>query len=76
MSKETSRNKEEWEIILDCLADDLLRDRDFELQVHLDADPDKSRGVKEMMGISEDYYATIAYTPPSRAPKSELPQHC
>ncbi|MCZ6855039.1 MAG: hypothetical protein O7G86_14095 [Gammaproteobacteria bacterium] len=62
--KETSRNKEEWEIIVDCLADDVIRDRDFELQVHLDADPDKSRDVKEMMGISEEYYATVAYDPP------------
>jgi hypothetical protein len=62
--KETSRNKEEWEIIVECLADDVVGDRDFELQVHLDADPDKSHDVKEMMGISEDYYTAIAHEPP------------
>ena len=61
---ETSRNKEEWQIIVECLADDVIRDRDFELQLHLDADPDKSRGVKEMMGISEDYYTAVAHDPP------------
>ena len=62
--KETSRNKEDWEIVVDCLADDVLRDRDFELEIHLDADPDKSREVKDIMGISEDYYAAVAHEPP------------
>ncbi len=62
--KETSRNKEDWEIVVDCLADDLLRDRDFELEIHLDADPDKSREVKDIMGTSEDYYAAVAHDPP------------
>ena len=62
--KATSGNKDEWETIVDCLADDVMRDRDFELQLHLDADPDKSRGVKEMMGISEDYYTAVAHDPP------------
>ena len=33
-------------------------------QIHLDADPDKSRSVKEMMGISEDYYSAVAHDPP------------
>lgn len=50
---------------MDCLADDVIRDRDFELQLHLDADPDKSRNVKEMMGISENYYTAVAHDPPA-----------
>ncbi len=61
---ETSRDKEAWDIVVDCLADDVLRDRDFELQIHLDADPAKSRNVKDMMGISEDYYTAIPQDPP------------
>ena len=59
----SSRNKEEWEIIVDCLADDVIRDRDFEMQLHLDADPEKSRNVKQMMGISENYYTAVAHDP-------------
>jgi hypothetical protein len=62
--EETSRDKEEWQLVVECLADDVVGDRDFELQAHLDADPDKSRDVKEMMGIPEDYYAAVAYEPP------------
>ncbi len=59
-----SRDKDTWEVMVDCLADDIIGDRDFEMQVHLDADPEKSREVKEMMGISKDYYTTVAYDPP------------
>lgn len=62
--KETSHNLEAWEIVVDCLTDDVLRDRDFELQLHLDADPDKSREVKGWMGISAKYYSAVAYDPP------------
>jgi hypothetical protein len=61
---ETSRDKAEWELVVDCLVDNVLWDRDFELQVHLDADPDKSRDVKKKMGITEGYYSAVAHDPP------------
>jgi len=61
--KESSRNKEEWDVLVDNMADDVLRDRDFELGVHLDADPDASRKLKDFMGVSENYYTAVPHDP-------------
>ena len=54
--KETSRNKEDWEIVVDCLADDVLRDRDFELEIHLDADPDSGRQLQDFQRAPRALY--------------------
>jgi len=62
--KETSQNKEAWEALIDCLADEVLRDHDFELTDHLDADPDVSRAVKGYMGVSKTYYTAVPLDPP------------
>lgn len=64
LPRPTSRNKDEWEVAVECLADNVLRDRDFELGVHLDADPAESRKVKALMGVSENYYTAVPYDPP------------
>jgi hypothetical protein len=61
---ETNCDKEEWEMMVECLTDQVLRDRDFDLDVHLDADPDATRSLKQMVGISETYYTAVAHDPP------------
>jgi hypothetical protein len=62
--KETSENTEQWEALIESLADNVLQDRDFELIAHLDADPEVSRAVKGYMGVSETYYSAVPDDPP------------
>jgi hypothetical protein len=54
--EETGRDKAEWELVIDCLVDDVLWDRDFEIDSSLDADPDaagalSSRGSMSRGGV-------------------------
>ncbi len=61
---ETSNNKNHWELMVECLEGNVLWDADFEAQDRLDADPDTSRNLKLIMGISENYYTDVAHDPP------------
>ncbi len=61
---ETSNNKEDWELMIECLEGNVLWDADFEAQDRLDADPDTSRQLNEILGISDNYYTDVAYDPP------------
>jgi hypothetical protein len=47
----------EWDLALECLADRVLWDRDWELDELLDLPPDRARAVKHSLGISRDYFA-------------------
>jgi len=61
---ETSNNKDDWELMIECLEGNVLWDNDFEAQDRLDADPDTSSNLKQVMGISENYYTDVAHDPP------------
>jgi len=50
-----------WNDAIEFLADQILWDRDFELEeVFADHDPDKIKAIKQFMGINEDYFAVAA----------------
>ena len=54
----------EWHCLVDCLADRVLWDCDFEMEEHfLDADPDESRLLMERCRIPEGYFLHIASDP-------------
>jgi hypothetical protein len=55
---------EEWDILIQCLADDVLWDEDWEdVEDHLDADPETSRAAKKSLGIDKDYYVDVPPDP-------------
>lgn len=56
----TSNNRKEWEVLIDCLTDNSLWDRDFEIDEFLDASPEVSEMLKDHMGIDDDYYSAAA----------------
>ena len=61
---ETSNNKDDWEMMLECLEGNVLWDTDFEAQDRLDVDPDTSCNLNLVMGISDNYYTDVAHDPP------------
>ena len=61
---ETSRDREEWELLIECLEGAVLWDTDFEAQDRLDAAPDATGALDQFMGISDDYYTAVAHDPP------------
>lgn len=57
----------EWEILIECLEAGVLWDADWEGgEMHLDADPETSRRLKELMRIDEDYYVEVPPDPSSK----------
>lgn len=57
----TSVNVPQWDSLTESLADRILWDRDFEMAgSFLDDDPAKAALMKQIMGISTDYYSDIA----------------
>jgi hypothetical protein len=60
----TCTDIEEWGILVDCLADRILWDYDFDMaRDFLDKHPDEARIQKEEMGIPRDYFSRIAPDP-------------
>ena len=58
----------EWEFEVECVADRILWDRDFELEDSMaDSSPEKAQHLKTLMGIDEDYFATISPDPKNLA---------
>ena len=54
----------EWERMVECLADAVLWDNDYQLgDVLLDEDPVEANAGKELFGIDEDYFTAIAPDP-------------
>jgi hypothetical protein len=54
----------EWELLVECLADQVLWDADYEMgDQFLDADPDAGRELLKKMRIAEDYYLAVAPDP-------------
>lgn len=58
-----SEDCDEWDLLVSCLEDCVLWDTDFEMQEHLDADPDASRRVKGELGIDDDYFVAVPPDP-------------
>jgi hypothetical protein len=59
-----SEDLDEWEVLVDSLADGVLWDEDWrDDESLLDADPRAGRAVKELMGIDEDYYVAVPPDP-------------
>ncbi|WP_152100480.1 hypothetical protein [Lacipirellula parvula] len=56
----TSRDRDEWAHLVECLADNVLWDRDYEMDEFLDAPPETSRMLRRHMGIDDDYYSASA----------------
>ncbi|QDT08139.1 hypothetical protein [Planctomycetes bacterium K23_9] len=55
---------ERWEPVIDSLADAVLWDRDFEMAGDfLDAEPRVSQQRRRLLGIDDDYFASIAPDP-------------
>jgi len=61
---DTNSDKSEWTILMECLEGAVLWDTDFEAQKRLDADPDTTRTLNEVLGISDNYYTDVPYDPP------------
>jgi hypothetical protein len=61
----TSEDADEWESLVDCLANRILwEDGDYEAgDDFLDADPAEGRVMMAMLGIVDDYYTDIAPDP-------------
>jgi hypothetical protein len=56
-----SRSWEQWNDVIESLADRILWDRDYELgELFMDAPPSKSRLMKQSLGIDADYFAAAA----------------
>lgn len=53
---------EEWDLRVGCVADQILWDRDWELEEEImDVSPEQAQALKRSLGIDEDYFlATIA----------------
>ena len=56
---EKSSDLSEWQLMVECLESAVLWDNDFEVQEGMDADPDASYTVKELLGIPENYYTEV-----------------
>ena len=60
----TSDELEEWESMVEELADVILWDRDFEMaDVFLDIDPGVSRHRRRLLGIDDNYFTTVPPDP-------------
>jgi hypothetical protein len=63
MAEFNENDPDDWDLLLDCLEDRLLWDRDWEMEEHLDADPATSHRVKQELGIDEDYFVAVPPDP-------------
>ena len=61
---QAARDEMEWELVVECLMEDVLWDRDFEIEEHLDADPDSASAIKGVMGIPTNYFTAVPVDPP------------
>ena len=58
---ENCLDMEEWRWVVESLADNVLWDRDFEMdEDFIDAEPERSQLIKTELGIDQDYFSAIA----------------
>jgi hypothetical protein len=64
LPRASCRDMHQWEDLVDALTDAILWDRDFEMADRfLDVDPGVSRQRRRLMGISDDYFISVAPDP-------------
>ena len=61
---DTSDELESWVELVECLAGCVLWDNDYEWQGSLDAPPEESRRVRDILGVAGDYYTDVPPDPP------------
>ena len=68
---EVSGDIQQWERVIDHLADAILWDRDFEISASfLDMDPEISRERRQVLGIDDEYFTQVAPDPrPAEVPE-------
>ena len=55
-----------WEFLVELLADQILFDRDFEMEaILIDQAPEKTKLLKRVLGVQKDYFTAIAPDPNS-----------
>ncbi len=64
MPDDTSCDKEEWDLLLECLAAGVLWDNDYEWQETQDLPPEESKCLHTLLDIDDDYYADVPPDPP------------
>ena len=60
----TNDDIETWTFLLEGLAGCVLWDNDYESQQNLDLPPNKSKFLRNTLGVADDYYTAIAPDPP------------
>ena len=64
MPDETSCDKEEWDILLECLAVGVLWDNDYEWQETQDLPPEESKHLHALLDIDDNYFTDVPQDPP------------
>mgnify|MGYP001826540529 CR=1 FL=1 len=64
LPRETDRDKEVWFVLIECLAGCVLWDNDYESQESLDLPPEKSKHLRAMLGMADDYFTDVPPDPP------------
>ena len=64
MPDDTSCDKEEWDLLLECLAVRVLWDNDYQWQETQDLPPEESKLLHTMLDIDDDYYTDVPQDPP------------
>ena len=64
MPDDTSCDKEEWGLLLECLAGCVLWDTDYDWQESQDLPPEESKHLYATLGIDDDYYTDVPQDPP------------
>jgi len=64
LPEDTDDDKETWDFLLECLAGCVLWDNDYECEAIMDLPPEKSRHLRDTLGISDDYHTDVPHDPP------------
>ena len=59
----TDDDNETWTFLVERLADRVLWDNDYEMQVSLDLPPEESERLRATLGMTEDYYTDVPPDP-------------
>jgi hypothetical protein len=61
---ENCRDRDEWDILIECLSDGVLWDADWQAsETFQDLDPDIAQSVRDEMAISDNYFVAVAPEP-------------
>jgi hypothetical protein len=69
----TCEDLDEWDFQMQRLSEAVLWDGDYEdAQLYIDFSPEKSKELREMMGIPDDYFMAIADDPTDKEAKAKI----